>query len=243
MSTVHDTPPPYDAICFDCDSTLSSIEGIDELAHGCADEIAALTHAAMSGEVSLELVYGKRLEVVRPSRSALAEVGAKYIATCLPNAKELVAALHFLDKRVFIVSGGVRAAVLALAKHLAIPAERTHAVEVFTQATGEYAGFDQQSPLARNGGKPEVLRSFNESSLALIGDGVSDLEAASETARFIAFGGVVSRPKVMESARVHCEIADFAGLLPLLCNADELARLANSPDHVALMRAASSLPS
>ncbi|MBT4147320.1 MAG: haloacid dehalogenase, partial [Gammaproteobacteria bacterium] len=46
----------FDIIFFDCDSTLSEIEGIDELAEraGCGAEMAALTNAAMNGEVSLE---------------------------------------------------------------------------------------------------------------------------------------------------------------------------------------------
>ena len=42
-------PPKFDAVCFDCDSTLSRIEGINELARraGCEAEIASMTEAAM----------------------------------------------------------------------------------------------------------------------------------------------------------------------------------------------------
>jgi phosphoserine phosphatase len=38
----------FDIVCFDCDSTLSEIEGIDELANraGCGAAMAALTNAA-----------------------------------------------------------------------------------------------------------------------------------------------------------------------------------------------------
>ena len=45
-----------DEIFFDCDSTLSSIEGIDELARlrGVEERIVTLTNAAMDGKNSDE---------------------------------------------------------------------------------------------------------------------------------------------------------------------------------------------
>ena len=47
----------YDFIFFDCDSTLSTIEGIDELARmkGKFDEVKSMTDAAMEGEVYLQI--------------------------------------------------------------------------------------------------------------------------------------------------------------------------------------------
>ncbi len=45
--------PKFGAVCFDCDSTLTRIEGIDELARrgGCEAKIASMTEAAI-GEPS-----------------------------------------------------------------------------------------------------------------------------------------------------------------------------------------------
>ena len=37
---VPDREPPYDAVVFDCDSTLSELEGIDELAGGRSAEVS-----------------------------------------------------------------------------------------------------------------------------------------------------------------------------------------------------------
>ena len=56
--------PAYELVFFDCDSTLSSIEGIDELARskGKAERVGLLTNKAMDGELDLADVYGKRLK-------------------------------------------------------------------------------------------------------------------------------------------------------------------------------------
>ena len=56
----------FQRVIFDCDSTLSTIEGIDELAtlKGQTDHIAELTRQAMDGLVPLEEVYAARLELL-----------------------------------------------------------------------------------------------------------------------------------------------------------------------------------
>ena len=59
MAPLRDVPPPYATIVFDVDSTLSAIEGIDELAEaaGMRKEVSQLTNRAMRGEIPLESVY------------------------------------------------------------------------------------------------------------------------------------------------------------------------------------------
>ena len=81
-----DLPPPYRTVVFDCDSTLSTIEGIDELAGPLRDELRALTDRAMAGEVSLEEVFGLRLERVRPTAEAVEYIGRRYVETLVPGA-------------------------------------------------------------------------------------------------------------------------------------------------------------
>ena len=63
--------PPYRHVFFDCDSTLTAVEGIDVLAQNAGKgwRIKVLTDAAMNGELDLEQVYGKRLAAIRPTRS------------------------------------------------------------------------------------------------------------------------------------------------------------------------------
>lgn len=237
-------PPPYRGIVFDCDSTLATIEGIEALAED-ADEstrakIAALTEDAMQGRIPLEAAYGARLEALCPSRADVARIGALYIEHVLPNARALVQGLLALHKRVFIVSGGLLEPVQALGEHLGIPREQAFAVDVRFDEQGRYAGFDEDCPLARAGGKLELMRPWQaeHGPLALIGDGATDLEAAPACARFIAFAGVHARPHVVAAADAVCEHADLAALLPLLCSPAEQDQLASLPHHAPLVQAA-----
>lgn len=227
---------------FDCDSTLSEIEGIDELAGPRVDEIAALTARAMSGELPLEAVYGARLELLKPDRAAVERVAGLYAERALPHAAELVAALRALGKRVAVVSGGLREAVEPFARGLGIAEDEVHAVSARFDASGAYAGFDENSPLARSGGKPPVVERIVAPSrpgrAALIGDGVTDLEAAAAVDRFVAFAGVADRPAVTERASHVVRTPDLAALVFLLFSPDECNRLARDPDHAALIAAA-----
>ena len=95
----------FGAVCFDCDSTLSRLEGIDELAsrHGRKDEVALLTEAAMNGELSIDDVYAKRLSIVRPDREAVAWLGERYVQELVPGARETIEALRRLGKPVYVV--------------------------------------------------------------------------------------------------------------------------------------------
>ena len=234
------SPPPYGTVVFDCDSTLSSIEGIEELAVGREHEIRELTDRAMNGELPLEAVYGERLERIRPNADAVRTIGERYVENLLPNVREIVAALRFLKKRVCIVSGGVLAPVRALASAIGVDEREVDAVALFHDAAGEYAGFDVDSPLARAGGKLAVVTEIASGEgarppVALVGDGATDLEAAPACARFVAFGGVERRDAIFAAADETCETADFAALLPLLVDASELAQLEGHPEHAALV--------
>ncbi|HLF95528.1 MAG TPA: HAD-IB family phosphatase [Methylococcaceae bacterium] len=209
--------PPYAAILFDCDSTLSAIEGIDELARqaGLYEQLAPLTAAAMEGTLSLEAVYRKRLDAIRPTREAVEALGECYFRHAVPGAKEVIAELQKRGKRVHIVSGGLRQALLPLAARLGVGAEQVHAVDVFFDEVGNYRDFDESSPLARGGGKTVVCCRVRETEgpVVLVGDGMTDFEVTEAGVDFIGFGGVAKRESVRSHARRYI---DEATLLPLL---------------------------
>jgi len=210
--------PRYGTVVFDCDSTLSTIEGIEELAGEHAAEVAALTDAAMRGVVPLEEVYGRRLDRIRPDRSAVEALGKRYIETLVPDARATIAALREEGVDVRVVSGGLLPAILRLTRELGIDDEAVAAVDVYFDETGRYAGFDAGSPLAYAGGKRIILERWAPGlarPVMMVGDGATDLEARPVVDAFVAFAGVVERPTVVAAADVVIRARTLAPVLAL----------------------------
>lgn len=215
----------FDIVCFDCDSTLSRIEGIDELARSCGvfAEVATLTDAAMNGEIALEDVYAKRLDVIKPNKQALSLLADQYILEMVEGVQEVFSALQAANKQVHIISGGLRQAILPLAELLNIQPSHVHAVDVFFDNNGHYLDFDRHSPLAKSGGKAVVCRQINpdaELNMVLVGDGKTDLEAQHAGAQVIGFGGVVRRELVEAQADSFVADPSLLAVLPYLLPAD-----------------------
>ncbi len=193
-------------LIFDCDSTLSSIEGVDELARGRSPELLAaaeaMTNDAMDGRLAVEAVFGRRLELIRPTAKEVAAVGVRYIETVEPTAVATLATLRARGWTPLILSGGFRPAILPLAAYLGI--DRVEAVDLKFDAAGGYAGFAEDYPTTRTGGKPIVIErlkaEFKPSAIVMVGDGVSDLETKPVVDLFVGFGGTVSREKVRAGA-------------------------------------------
>lgn len=221
-------------VVFDCDSTLSAVEGIDTLARSHAEQIEQLTDAAMRGDVPLEKVYGRRLELVRPNRRQLAALATHYIEELVPDAEEVVRALRAENIGVRIMSGGLRPAVQELGRALGLESRDVAAVDLKFDAEGNYAGYDAASPLARAGGKRELLAVWRRElrgPLMMVGDGATDLEAREVADVFVAFAGVVSRPAVTAGADVVVHSQSLAPVFALALAGDR-PRLAR---HEALL--------
>lgn len=193
-------------ICFDCDSTLSSIEGIDELGRVRGAEVfarvEAMTNDAMNGKLPVEAVFGRRLEIIQPSRTDVETVGRRYIETVEPTARATLGGLRARGWTIVILSGGFRAAIRPFADELGV--DRVEAVDLFFRPDGSYAGYDASYPTTRSGGKPEVIarlrRELSPNRVVMVGDGVSDLETAPQVDLFVGYGGYVAREKVRAGA-------------------------------------------
>lgn len=193
-------------IFFDCDSTLSSIEGIDELARAKGDdvfrEVEALTNAAMNGEIPIQEVFPRRMNIIRPDKAICAQVAQAYVETLTPGIQEVIDRLKNDNWTIVILSGGFKPLIEPLAKTLGI--EHVEAVPLHFDDNGDYAGYDAAYPTTRNGGKPDIIRDWQRSTMAahtvMVGDGISDLESKPVCDLFIGYGGVVGREKVREGA-------------------------------------------
>jgi phosphoserine phosphatase len=220
----------FRCVVFDCDSTLVKIEGIDELAGTKIDEIRGMTDLAMDGAIPLEEVYGRRLALIDPTRAQVDAVGEAYVRELVDDARDTVAALLELGKTVRIVSGGLLPPVLRVAAELGIAPNAIAAVGIEFDAIGHYLDFQRDSPLARSGGKADVLKNWSLPRPALlVGDGATDLEGRGAVDLFVAFMGIVHRPAVAREADVVLTAPSLAPILALAADAAEREWLRDSP--------------
>ncbi len=245
----------FQRVIFDCDSTLTTVEGIDELAalKGQTEHIAELTRRAMDGLVPLEEVYAARLELLQPTRAELTRVGRIYRRTLVPEGAETVAALHTAGVEVFIVSGGLKAAVVDLAQYLKIPPANVFAVEVemnpFQGQWWDYVGHrysgnpDERymafapTPLAESSGKITVVRALSEGARTMmVGDGSTDLVTRGTANLFVGFGGIVRRQAVVDGADIFVEGPGLAAVVPLALSRSTGEKLRETT-HEAVLRA------
>jgi phosphoserine phosphatase len=193
-------------LLLDCDSTLSSIEGIDELGRlrgpATFKAVEDMTNAAMNGGTPMEAIFAKRLDIIQPTAAELAAIGAQYIATVEPTALASLAKLRAAGWKIAIVSGGFTQAIRPLADFLGI--DRVEAVTLKFNADGSYAGFDETCPTCKTKGKNVVARRLRAEHQAthvvMVGDGASDLEVKGDADLVIGFGRYVQRPKVVAGA-------------------------------------------
>lgn len=211
---------PVKLICIDCDSTLSGIEGIDELARRrgpeCHAAVERMTRDAMDGRIPLDQVFARRLEIIRPTRDELDDLGRQYVKHVEPTAGRTIAQLKAAGWMPVVLSAGYTRAIEPLASLVGI--RRIEAVRLEFDGAGNYAGFDGSFPATRNGGKPACIaalkRELQPVRTVMVGDGVSDLEALDEVDLFVGFGRYVERVQVR--ARAHFFIHSLAELPAIL---------------------------
>ena len=98
--------------------------------------------------------------------------------------------MRTLGKKPYLVSGGFDSLIHPVAYNLGIPKEHVFANKLKFYYDGSYAGFDEDQPTSRSGGKgliidKEIKGNFGHSIVVMIGDGVTDLEACPPADSFI----------------------------------------------------------
>lgn len=216
---------PLDAIVFDCDGTLCSIEGIDVLAdqNQVGPAVAELTAQAMGQSGISPALYAARLSLVAPTAAQVDALAPVYQEALSPEVAVVIEIFQRLGKAVYIVSAGLLQAIVPVAAHLGIPPERVFAVRADFDAAGEYVGFDEASSLVRPQGKIKIIEAIKATHgrLLHVGDGLNDLDVKDHVARFVGYGGCFYRPAI-ESLCVHyIKTPTLLPLLPLALTAAE----------------------
>jgi len=236
--------PPFEHVFFDCDSTLTAVEGIDWLAEraGKGADVRALTRAAMEGEAELRDVYGERLDLISATWAEVQAVRQAYKKHAVEDAAAVISALHALGHRVYIVSGGLLDPVREFGVYLGVPPERVRAVELdYDQLSGRWWSRIGEHPqpdrrylayragaLAVSDGKAHIVRELRGAAPGrslLVGDGASDLLARHAVDLFVGFGGVAVRERVVAEAPVFVRSTSLAPVLVLAAGPGPVARL------------------
>lgn len=147
--------------------------------------------------------------MIRPDRELCDSVATLYQETVVPGVVEMIHEIKAAGWLPVILSGGFAPLIRPLARDLGI--DHVEAVPLHFNDDGTYRGYGADYPTTRNLGKNEVIREWKHAMLparvAMMGDGISDLETKPDVDLFIGFGGVVARPKV--AADSHHWIADL----------------------------------
>jgi phosphoserine phosphatase len=211
--------PAFASVVLDVDSTVSGAEGIEWLAGKrsahVANEVARLSQQATNGEIPLESVYARRLEMIAPTEIEVVELARFYERRLAPRAAEVITQLRESGIRLVLVSGGIRQAILPLGIRLGFTSTEVIAVRLAFGEKGEYQGFDDVSPLTTTNGKATVVqRLYLPRRVLAVGDGITDLAARPAADAFAAFTGFAYRPAVVRGA--DHELMSFDQLLNLV---------------------------
>lgn len=174
----------------DMESTIIEQELIDEMAGlvGCRAEIAAITEAAMRGEVGFESALVRRVALFAGlEESRLEAILAR--ATFMPGAETLLATMRAHGARTVLVSGGFTIFAERIAGRLGF--HTVHANVLETNA-GRLSGRVREPILGPEGKADVLLRLAAEAGLAAsqtlaVGDGANDLAMVAKAGLGVAF--------------------------------------------------------
>ena len=193
-------------IVFDVDSTLIQQEVIEMLAAraGALDAVAAITEAAMRGELDFAESLHQRVGTLAGlSVDVLDEVAEDVKLT--PGARTTLRTLRRLGYHVGVVSGGFRQVIEPLAHELMLDFVAANQLEVVDgKLTGRVIG-----PIVDRAGKAKALRDFAHqvgvpmAQTVAVGDGANDIDMLAAAGLGIAFNAKPALRKVADASLSH----------------------------------------
>lgn len=193
----------------DFDSTFTSVEALDVLGEivlegsprkkKVLDKIKLITDMGMEGTMSLRESIEERLILLNANQ--------KHLPLLIKRLKKKVSKSFKRNKRflidhadnVYIISNGFKEFIYPIVEKYGIKEANVHANTFVFDEKGKIIGFDTDSLLANNKGKPAQIKALNlEGEVYVIGDGYTDYEIKElgMADKFYAFTENVHRPHV-----------------------------------------------
>ncbi|MBI2747555.1 MAG: phosphoserine phosphatase SerB [Burkholderiales bacterium] len=220
------TPPlrlrDFKLIAFDMDSTLINIECVDEIADavGRKAEVAAITEAAMRGEITdFKDSLRRRVALLKGVTTADLEAVKRERLRLNPGAAELIAACKRAGLKVLLVSGGFTFFADHVQQLLDIDYTRSNVLEI---EHGVLTGRLVDQPWGDICDGAEKRRMLQQTCAQLgittqqaiaMGDGANDLPMMGEAGLSVAYH---AKPKVREQAMVAINSGGLDRLLEVL---------------------------
>lgn len=217
------TPPlklsDFKLIAFDMDSTLINIECIDEIADaaGRKAEVAAITEAAMRGEIAdYKDSLRRRVALLKGVTVAHMEEVLNHRLQLNPGAENLVKACQAASMKVLLVSGGFTFFTDHVKDRLNINWTRSNVLEVVNgELTGRMVDQDWGDICDGEEKRKMLLLTCQQMGITAtqtiaMGDGANDLPMMGVAGLSVAYH---AKPKVREQAMVAIEDGGLDRLL------------------------------
>jgi phosphoserine phosphatase len=207
----------FGLLVMDMDSTLISIECIDEIAdmQGLKPQVAAITEAAMHGEIDFAESLSRRVALLESlDEQALNRVYEERLQLN-PGAETMLAEMNKHGVRTLLVSGGFTFFTDRLKDRLGLDFACANKLEIVNgKLTGNVAGkiIDAQGKADSLNRTREEL-GLNPEQVIAMGDGANDLKMMSQAGISIAYH---AKPVVREQASYALNFVGLDGLPNLL---------------------------
>ena len=177
----------------DMDSTLISIETIDEVARevGLSQEISLITEKAMQGHLDFSESFKKRLSILKGVRTESFNAVYENKLKLNSGASELVNFFKSTNVKTALVSGGINYFAEKVKDQLGIDSYRANDVEINNETlTGKVFGnIVDAKAKAKYIEELCVLYELKPNQVIAIGDGANDLEMMKLAGLSVAFRG------------------------------------------------------
>ena len=207
----------FGLLAMDMDSTLITIECIDEVADfaGKKPEVSAITESAMRGEIDYTESLKRRVALLAGlPESTLGKVFDERLRLS-PGAPQLLAAAKSSGLKTMVVSGGFTYFTGRLREELGLDYAFANVLEAIDgKLTGRVIGdiVDARGK-ARHVARVRTELGLDKSQVITIGDGANDLLMMAESELSVAFH---AKPVAREEAAMALNFTGLDGLLTVL---------------------------
>ncbi len=206
----------FSLVAMDMDSTLITIECIDEIAdmQGLKPQVAEITEAAMRGEIEFRESLTRRVSLLKGlDAGALQRVYEERLKLS-PGAEKMLTAVQAAGLKTLLVSGGFTFFTDRMKTRLGLDYTHSNELEIIDgKLTGKVVGGIVDADEKKN----TVERVCNELGISakqaiVMGDGANDLKMMGISGMSVAFR---AKPVVRAQADVALNFVGLDGILPL----------------------------